>query len=178
MRLRGVLLALIACACLAGCERNSEANYPARFPFSYVQRECGPTDGAALNFYFTLTQSPLGKYQEPFLEISINEKVPSSAPQDYSIKPGKYVLLASRCLSPGKCDAATSRPLAQGKELKGIVSLLHGTSWSILPAGKVSRTWQILAIPLRQFYQSAGLTPCSGALRLSQQMGRRGLYAA
>jgi hypothetical protein len=90
------------------CERNPEANYTARFPFAYVQRECGPTDGAALNFYFTLNQSQLGKYQEPFLVILINENLPSSAPQDYSIQPGKYVLLTSRCLRPGKCEAATS----------------------------------------------------------------------
>jgi hypothetical protein len=106
--LRGALLALIAFVCSAGCERNSESNYPARFPFAYVQRECGPTDGDALNFYFTLNQRQLGKYQEPFLVISVNENVPSSAPQDYSIKLGKYALLASRCLSPGKCDAAIS----------------------------------------------------------------------
>ena len=92
--LRGALLTLIVFVCSAGCERKSESNYPARFPFAYVQRECGPTDGDALNFYFTLNQSQLGKYQEPFLVISVNENVPSSAPQDYAIKLGKYALLS------------------------------------------------------------------------------------
>lgn len=108
LRLGGALLPLIAFACSRGCERNSKANYTARFPFAYVQRECGSTDGAALNFYFTLNQSQLGKYQEPLLVILINENLPSSAPQDYSIQPGKYVLLPSRCLRPGKSEAATS----------------------------------------------------------------------
>ena len=105
------LFALIVFASSASCGRKSEAKYPPHFPFAYVQRDCGPADGPALAFYFTLKQSPLGKYEEPFLMISINENLPSSAPQSYWIKSGKYAVLASRCLSPGQCDAATSGTL-------------------------------------------------------------------
>jgi|ERR1700722_414814 len=108
VRLVATLWGLIAFACSAGCDRNAGANYSARYPFAYVQRDCGPTDGEALKFYFTINESLLGKYREPFLLISIDEGVSSSAPKDYSIKPGKYALLGSRCLSPGKCDAASS----------------------------------------------------------------------
>jgi hypothetical protein len=114
-QLRGVvsssLLALIVFASSASCGGKSEANYPGHFSFAYVQRDCGPTDGDSLMFYFTVKQSQLGKYEEPFVVISINENLPRSAPQDYSIQSGKYAVLASRCLSPGKCDVATSGTL-------------------------------------------------------------------
>jgi hypothetical protein len=118
-RLRGVLspslLALIVFASSASCGRKSDANYPARFPFAYAQRDCGPADGSALAFYFTLKESQFGKYEEPFIEISINENLPKSAPRDYSIRPGRWDLLASRCLRPGQCEAATSGTLHLAK---------------------------------------------------------------
>ena len=105
------LLTLAFLSCSTGCGRQYEANPMPRTSFAYVQDACGPTDGPAVGFYFTLKQSQLGKYEEPFILISINENLPSSVPQDYSIKSGKYAVLASRCLRPGQCDAATSGTL-------------------------------------------------------------------
>ena len=105
------LLTLAFLYCSASCGRQYEANPTARTSFAYVQDACGLTDGPAVEFYFTFNQSQFGKYEEPFIMISINENLPSSVPQDYSIKAGKYAVLASRCLSPGQCDAATSGTL-------------------------------------------------------------------
>ena len=105
------VLTLVCLAFLAGYGCQSAANAPARFPFAYVQDDCGPTDGETVKFYFLRKQSECGKYEEPFVMISINENLPSSGPQDYSIKSGQYAVLASRCVSPGQCDAATSGTL-------------------------------------------------------------------
>jgi hypothetical protein len=105
------LLTLAFLSCSASCERQYDANRTVRTPFAYVQGACGPTDGPAIEFYFTAKQSQFGKYQEPFTMISINENLPSSTPRDYSIKSGQYAVLASRCLKPGQCDAATSGTL-------------------------------------------------------------------
>ena len=105
------LLTLAFLSCSTGCGRQYEANPMPRTSFAYVQDACGPTDGPAVEFYFTFNQSQFGKYEEPFIMISINENLPSSVPQDYSIKAGKYAVLASRCLRPGQCDAATSGTL-------------------------------------------------------------------
>jgi hypothetical protein len=46
---------------------------------------------------------------------SINENLPKFGPQDYSIRPGRWFLLASRCLKPGQCEAATSGTLHLAK---------------------------------------------------------------
>jgi hypothetical protein len=105
------LLTLAILSCSASCGRQYEAKPMQRTSFAYVQSACGPTDGPAVEFYFTLKQSPFGKYEEPFVMISINENLPRSTPQDYSIKSGQYAVLASRCLRPGQCDAATSGTL-------------------------------------------------------------------
>jgi len=105
------LLTLAFLSCSTGCGRQYEANPMPRTSFAYVQDACGPTDGPAVEFYFTLKQSRLGKYEEPFILISINENLPSSVPQGYSIKSGKYAVLASRCTGPGQCEAATSGTL-------------------------------------------------------------------
>jgi hypothetical protein len=75
-----------------------------------VQEDCGPTDGYALEFYFTSKQSQNGKYEEPYLVIEVNEK-PKSAPQNYSIKSANWGVLASRCLKPGRCEDSTSGSL-------------------------------------------------------------------
>ena len=48
----------------------------------------GSDGGLALHFYFTQKKSEAGKYEEPFLDISINENLPKSAPRDYSIRSG------------------------------------------------------------------------------------------
>jgi hypothetical protein len=105
------LLMLAFLCCSASCGRQYGANPTARTSFAYVQNGCGPTDAPAVEFYFTLKQSQFGKYEEPFVMISINENLPSSGPQDHTIKSGQYAVLASRCLSPGQCDAATSGTL-------------------------------------------------------------------
>jgi hypothetical protein len=105
------LLTLASLSCSASCGRHYEANLRERTSFSYVQNACGPTDGPAVEFYFTLKQSQFGKYEEPYIMISISENLPNSTPRDYSIKSGQYGVLASRCLRPGQCDAATSGTL-------------------------------------------------------------------
>jgi len=105
------LLTLAFLYCSASCGRQYEANPTARTSFAYVQTGCGPTDAPAVEFYFTLKQSQFGKYEEPFVMISINENLPSSGPQDYSIKSGQHAVLASLCLSPRQRDAATSGTL-------------------------------------------------------------------
>jgi hypothetical protein len=101
------LLTLVVLTSSARCGRESEKH----FPFAYVQNDCGPADGLTLHFYFTQKQTEAGKYKEPFLEISINENLPKSAPQDYSIRSGSGAVLASRCLTPGQCVDATSGTL-------------------------------------------------------------------
>jgi hypothetical protein len=97
------LLTLVVLTSSARCGRESKGH----FPFAYVQNDCGPADGPALHFYFTQKQSEAGKYKEPLLDISINENLPKSAPQDYSIRSGSWAVLASRCLTPGQCVGAT-----------------------------------------------------------------------
>jgi len=67
------LLTLAFLYCSASCGRQYEANPTARTSFAYVQNGCGPTDAPAVEFYFTLKQSQFGKYEEPFVMISINE---------------------------------------------------------------------------------------------------------
>lgn len=104
------VLTLVFLASSASCRRESGVNPPARFPFAYVQDDCGPTDGLALHFYFTQNQSKSGKYKEPFLDILIDGNL-KSAPQDYSIRLGSSAVLASRCLTPGQCVGATSGTL-------------------------------------------------------------------
>jgi len=102
-----VVLSLGVIATSASCDRESER----RFPFAYVQEDCGPTDGPALHFYFTQKPSEAGKYIEPFLDILISENLPKSAAQDYSIGPGSAAVFASRCSAPGQCVGATSGTL-------------------------------------------------------------------
>src|SRR5260370_24379869 len=105
------LLTLAFLSSLASCGRQYEENPMPHTSSAYVQDACGPTDGPAVEFYFTLKQGQFGKYDVPFVMISVNENLPSSAPQDYSIKSGSDAMLASRCLRPGQCDAATSGTL-------------------------------------------------------------------
>jgi hypothetical protein len=92
----------------ASCGLKSEANYPPHFPFAYVQEGCGPADGPALLFYFTVKPAKCGKYEEPFLMIEIIGNLPQSAPRAYTMGSGSRDMLASRCQSPGHCEAATS----------------------------------------------------------------------
>lgn len=94
-----------------------EAHPAGHFPFAYVQDACGPADGSALEFYFTVKEAECGKYGEPFVMVSIIADLPKSAPRDYSIgSDGRVALaLASRCLKPGQCEGATSGSLHLGK---------------------------------------------------------------
>ena len=105
----------------------SEANDPPHFPFAFVQEGCGPADGSALVFYFTGKPAKCGKYEEPFLMIQIIANLPQSAPRAYTMGSGgsgSRDMLASRCQSPGHCEAATSGFLhltkfSQGKNATG-----------------------------------------------------------
>ncbi len=114
-------LCLIILASSASCGFQSDANPSGRFPFAYVRDDCGPTDGIVLVFYFTMKETTGEKFDEPFISVSINENLPKSAPQDYSIRQGSYAMLASRCLKPAQCVAATSGTLHLSKfgERKG-----------------------------------------------------------
>ena len=109
-------LALFASSPSTGLESQTRAR--ARFPFAYIQNDCGPADGPALTFRFTLKESMCGKYEEPFIVISIIENPPTFAPQDYRIDSGSMVL-ARRCLRPGPCEAVTSGTLHLAKFSKG-----------------------------------------------------------
>jgi hypothetical protein len=145
------LLALVVFAAPASCGHKSETSPPAQSPFAYVQRDCGPADGDALTFYITQKQSQYGKYEEPFVEISINENLPRSAPQDYTIRSDTYAVLASRCTTPGKCDTATSGTLhlttfSPGKGATGLYEL-HFQGGSA-ERGAFDATWAVMKQPL------------------------------
>jgi hypothetical protein len=145
------LFTLIVLASATGCGRRSETNSPADLPFAYVLRDCGPADGEALTFYFTQKQSQSGEYEEPFVEISINENLPRSAPLDYSVESGKYAILASRCRIPGRCDTATSGTLhldtfRPGKGAAGVYELHFGDG--SIEKGAFDATWAVPKQPL------------------------------
>ena len=105
-----MLLPLAILASSVSC-RNQLRPTPAQFPFAYVEEACGPTDGVAFQFFFTQKESQSGKFEEPYILIEIDEPLPKSVPQDYSITSGRSTLFASRCMSPGKCESATSGTL-------------------------------------------------------------------
>ncbi len=90
------------------------------FPFAYVQEDCGPSDGLAMEFYFTVKQGQGGKYKEPFLQIEVNKNLPTSTPQSYSVESGKSEVLAQRCLRPGSCELASSGFLHLSKFSRGV----------------------------------------------------------
>ena len=68
----------------------------------------GRADGPALLFYFTVKPTKSGKYEEPLVMIEIIGNLPKSAPRAYTMGSGSRDMLASRCQSPGHCEAATS----------------------------------------------------------------------
>ena len=78
----------------------------ARFPFAYMQHDCAPNDAVELDFYFTANKSECGKYNEPFVKISIWNNLPKPATHSVEIRTGDGG--AVRCLRPGACEAATS----------------------------------------------------------------------
>ena len=147
-RLRKVLwtslLAFIVFSSSASWGLKSQANYPAHFPFAYVQEGCGPADGPALLFYFSVKPTKSGKYEEPFLLIQIIGNLPKSAPRAYTMGSGNRDMLASRCQSPGHCEAATSGVLhltkfSQSKNASGEYEL-HFRDGSI-EKGNFNATW-------------------------------------
>ena len=105
------LLVFVGLASSTRCGRQSAPNDPPHFPSAYVQKGCGPADGPALQFDFTVKPAKCGKYEEPFLLIQIIGNLPESAPRDYMIGSSSRDVLASRCQSPGHCEAATSGAL-------------------------------------------------------------------
>ena len=118
-----LLLPLVFLAFSVSCGHDFLARPSARFMFAYVQNDCGPTDAFALTFYFPVKESKCGKYEEPFILISIIENLPTSAPLEYSIG-SRGQGLGSRCLRHGQCEAATSGTLhlskfSQGKSASG-----------------------------------------------------------
>lgn len=147
-RLRNVvwtsLFAFITFSSSASWGLKSQVNSPAHFPFAYVQEGCGPADGPALQFYFTVKPAKSGKYEEPFLMIDIIRDLPKSAPHAYTMGPGSRDILASRCPSPGHCEAATSGDLhltkfSQSKSASGKYEL-HFRDGSI-EKGNFDATW-------------------------------------
>lgn len=116
-----VLTVVLLCLTVS-CRHSSEATATVHFPFSYVQEDCGPTDGVALEFYFTAEQGHGGKYREPFLQIQLNKILPTSAPQNYSLESSKGDVLAERCLRAGFCESASSGFLHVSKFSRGVGS--------------------------------------------------------
>jgi hypothetical protein len=108
------LLTLAFLAFSVSCGNRARAT-PTQFSFAYVEDACGPTDGLAIEFFFTQKQAQCGKFEEPFILIEIDENLPKSWPQDYSIMSGRSAVLASRCMSHGKCESATSGTLHLAK---------------------------------------------------------------
>src|SRR4029077_6771967 len=146
------LWAFIALLFSGSCGLKSEANDPPHFPFAYVQEGCGPADGPALVFYFTVKPAKCGKYEEPFLMIQIIANLPKSAPRAYTMGAGSRDMLASRCQSPGHCEAATSGFLhltkfSPRKNASGEYEL-HFREGSI-EKGKFDATWCIVNLICR-----------------------------
>ncbi len=136
-------LPFVLLASSASCGNQSRAT-PSRFPFVYVEDVCGPTDGLALEFFFTQKQAQCGEFEEPFILIEIVENLPKSAPQSYSITSGRSALLASRCMSHGECETATSGTLhltkfSHGSGASGSYEL-HFKDGSV-EAGSFHATW-------------------------------------
>ena len=89
-----VLTMVLLCLTMS-CRHSSAANATPHFPFAYMQEDCGPTDGIAMEFYFTAKQGQDGKYKEPFLQIEVNKNLPKSVPLSYSVVSGKWDVLAA-----------------------------------------------------------------------------------
>jgi len=114
------VLTMVLLCLTVGCRHSSAANATPHFPFAYVQEDCGPTDGVAMEFYFTAKEGRGGKYKEPFLQIEVNKNLPTSVPLSYSVESGKRDVLAQRCYSPGSCEFASSGFLHLSKFSRGM----------------------------------------------------------
>jgi len=109
-----ILLPLAILASSVSC-RNQFRPTPVQFPFAYVEEACGPTDGVAFEFFFTQKEAQSGKFEEPYILIEVDENLPKSLPQDYSITSGRSDVFASRCASRGQCESVTSGTLHLAK---------------------------------------------------------------
>lgn len=120
----------------------SQAGPSGRFPFTYAQYGCAPTDALALDFYFTAEKRECGQYGEPFVKISIWKELPKSAP--YSIELRATEAGAIRCLKPEACEAATSGSLHLDKFINDKSSAgeyeLHFKDGSV-EKGRFNATW-------------------------------------
>jgi hypothetical protein len=105
--LLGMMLAMILFTGPAAAHRPADSS--AHFPFAYAQYGCAPTDGPALDFYFTTAKADCSKIAEPYLKIMIWQNLPQSAP--YSAEVRATEVGAIRCMKPGICEAATSGSL-------------------------------------------------------------------
>jgi hypothetical protein len=130
-----------------GSEGRAGANPSERFRFAYVQSGCGPTDGAALFFYFTTKQSMNEKVEEPFISISINQDLPKSAPLEYLIRRGRTPIQGMRCSKAGECVSATSGFLRLTRYTEGKVAVgeydLHFPDGSV-ERGSFDATWRFV----------------------------------
>ena len=147
--LKGVLVvSLLSLTVGASSPNGAQQSRPKpseRFPFAYVQNDCGPTDGSALTFYATLQPSKRGQYDAPYIRMSIIKDLPQSAPRDYPLGSGSNVL-ASRCLKSGPCDAPVSGNLHlskfnSGKSASGDFRLQFKDG--SLEEGSFNATWYV-----------------------------------
>ena len=143
------MLRTTATACLLGMillNGSASAHLPAdssaHFPFAYAQFGCAPTDGPALDFYFTATKSECGKIVEPYLKIMIWENLPQSAPYTVEMRGGAAA--AIRCQKPGVCEAAASGSLHLDKFVNEKISAgdyeIHFRD-GIVEKGSFDATW-------------------------------------
>jgi hypothetical protein len=146
------LLVFVGLASSTRCGRQFAPNDPPHFPSAYVQKGCGPADGPALQFDFTVKPAKCGKYEEPFLLIQIIGNLPKSAPHVYTMGSSSRDILASRCQSAGHCEAAISGVLhltkfSQSKNASGEYEL-HFRDGS-MEKGNFGATWCVVNLICR-----------------------------
>jgi hypothetical protein len=66
-------LGTFALLALPATGRGHERGLASRDAFAYVQPACGPLGGSALEFYLSAKQAQDGKYEVPYVLVSINE---------------------------------------------------------------------------------------------------------
>jgi hypothetical protein len=93
------------------------------FPHATVAQTCAPWDGPALAVVLSNTAgcAPL---KVPYIQISLWRDLPPKAGQTFSFDIRNSNGLASRCLKPNECEAATSGSVVfdivdEGKEARG-----------------------------------------------------------
>ncbi|HTC95795.1 MAG TPA: hypothetical protein VK699_20295 [Terriglobales bacterium] len=79
----------------------------AEYPFTAIRHECGPWDGPAIGIHLTQSEAREHDIPAPSLNISVWRGLPPPTDQPISLLAGG-VGTATRCLSPEKCETATS----------------------------------------------------------------------